>query len=280
MKDLWVPISGAIAQQRNVETIANNVANANTPGFKKDQTVFKEYLSAYEKGTDIDLPNKEWAPEDFYRSYGAEKAQVKVDGSYTNFQQGQLTPTNNPLDVAINGPAFFEVMTSNGIRYTRKGNLTVNNNGQLVTDRGDLILKKIELPETGSGDDLAGAIQQIPKPEERGISLPQGRVSINREGELFVNNQKVADLSVVEFKDPHSLRKEGNSYFINSDSKNIKTDLVKSTVNQGFMEQSNVNAVEEMSNLIKAHRQFESIQRVIKAYDNVAGKASNEIARF
>ena len=86
MKELWVPLSGALAQQKRVETIANNVANANTPAFKRDQAVFKEHLTAYEKGTDIDLPNKEWAPEDFYRSYGAEKANVKVDGTYTNFK--------------------------------------------------------------------------------------------------------------------------------------------------------------------------------------------------
>ena len=89
-------MSGAIAQQRNVETIANNVANAQTPGFKKDQLAFKEYLSAFEKGVhDIDLPNKEWSPEDFYHSYGAEQGHVRVDGSYTMHSQGQLTPTGN-----------------------------------------------------------------------------------------------------------------------------------------------------------------------------------------
>ena len=94
MRELWVPLSGAIAQQRQVETIANNVANANTPGFKKEQVVFKEYLAALEKpDAQIDLPQKEWKPEDFYRSYNSEDAFVKVDGTYTLHEQGQLAPT-------------------------------------------------------------------------------------------------------------------------------------------------------------------------------------------
>ena len=111
MKELWVPLSGAIAQQRKVETIANNVANANTPAFKKDQITFKEYIKTLEKGyDDIDIPNKEWAPEDFYHSYGAESAKVEVDASYTDFSQGQLSPSGNPLDVGLRGKGFLEVL--------------------------------------------------------------------------------------------------------------------------------------------------------------------------
>ena len=112
MKNIWVPLSGQIAQQRKVETIANNIANANTAGFKKDRLVFKEHLTALTKGSDdIDLPNKEWSPDDFYRSQGAENAYVKVDGSYTNFEQGDLKPTNNPLDMALFGKGFFSLIS-------------------------------------------------------------------------------------------------------------------------------------------------------------------------
>ena len=85
---------------------------------------------------------------------------------------------------------------------------------------------------------------------------------------------------MVEFKDQHSLRKEGNSFLINNDETNIKRDGIVSTIHQGFLENSNVNALEEMTNLIKASRHFESIQQIIKAYDNMAGKAVNEISRF
>lgn len=277
MKELWVPLSGAIAQQRKVETIANNVANANTPGFKKDQLVFKEYLTQFEKGhnQDIDLPHKEWKPEDFYRSYGAEHAKVKVDGSFTDFQQGQTSPTGNPLDIALKGKGFIEVLTPNGVRYTRKGNLSINPSGLLVTDGGDPILSKLDPALIAAGGEL-------PSPNERTIQLPQsaGRLSINFQGELSNSNGKISDLSIVEFNDMHALKKEGNSFYINQDIKNISTSENKTAVYQGFIEQSNVNAIQEMSELIKANRNFESIQRVIKTYDTISGKGVNEIAKF
>lgn len=272
-----MPLSGAIAQQRNVETIANNVANANTPGFKKEQVVFKEYLAALEKGdAQIDLPQKEWKPEDFYRSYNAEDAFVKVDGSYTLHEQGQLAPTGNAFDNAINGPGFFEVLTPNGVRYTRKGTFSINNEGKLVTDQGFLVLSKSPPPTAGAD----GKIEIAASPESRTITVGNNRFSINLEGEVFSGPNKAADLSLIEFNDVHALKKEGNSLFINPDQKNVKIGELKTSVHQGFVEQSNVNAVSEMSSLINANRNFESIQRVIKTYDTMTGKAVNEISKF
>lgn len=281
MKDLWVPLSGAIAQQRNVETIANNVANANTPGFKKDQLAFKEYLKVLEKGLeDINLPRREWSPDEFYHTQGAEKAQVKVDGSYTNHQQGQLAPTGNHLDFGLHGKGFFEVLTPNGIRYTRRGTLTINNQNQLVTSQGFPVLSQLDLAAIENAGE--NAPEQITNPQNRIIQFPQdaGKPTINLQGEIFSNGQKIADLSLVEFNDIHALRKEGQSNFINNDFKNITVDTPKTAVHQGFVEQSNVNAVQEMSALIKANRHFESIQKVIKAYDQISGKSVNEISRF
>ncbi len=278
MKELWVPLSGAKAQQRRVETIANNVANANTTAFKGDQTIFKEHLTALEKGTDIDLPNKEWAPEDFYRSYGAEKAHVKVDGTYTKFTQGQISPTNNPFDVALEGDGFIEVLTPNGIRFTRKGNLYLNNQSELVTDGGFKVLSSLKLPE-GNDEELAAALKQIPKPEDRVIKLQNAPLTINNKGELFQGGNPIDQLSLVEFKDNTALQKEGNSVFVNKTVNNRK--ITSSTVvHQGSLELSNINPIQEMSKLIQAHRQLESIQRVIKTYDNMAGKAYNEIGKF
>jgi flagellar basal-body rod protein FlgF len=279
LRELWVPLSGAIAQQKNVETIANNVANANTPGFKKDQVVFKEYLAALEKpGVDqgIDLPNKEWKPEDFYRSYNAEDSFVKVDGTYTIHEQGQLTPTGNSFDNALNGPGFFEVLTPNGVRFSRKGAFSISNEGKLVTDQGYLVLSKGAPPVAGPD----GSLNLASTPESRAISVGGNKFSISLDGQVFSGNNKVADLALTEFTDIHALKKEGNSLFINPDQKNIKVGELKTSVHQGFVEQSNVNAVSEMSNLINANRNFESIQRAIKTYDNMSGKAVNEISKF
>ncbi|MAF77007.1 MAG: flagellar basal-body rod protein FlgF [Halobacteriovoraceae bacterium] len=278
LKELWVPLSGAKAQQRRVETIANNVANANTTAFKKDQAVFKEHLTAYEKGTDIDLPNKEWAPEDFYRSYGAEKAHVKVDGTYTKFTQGQISPTNNPFDIALEGKGFIEVLSPNGIRYTRKGNLYLNNEGELVTDGGNRVLSSLVIPE-GTPEERQAALENAPDPKDRVIRVSNQPLNINQKGELHQQGNLVGKISIVEFKDLTALQKEGNSVFVNKSVDN-RADKSSTLVHQGSLELSNVNPIQEMSKLIQAHRQLESIQRVIKTYDNMAGKAYNEIAKF
>jgi flagellar basal-body rod protein FlgF len=170
MKNIWVPLSGQVAQQRKVETIANNVANANTVGFKKDQLVFKEHLTALTKGSDdIHIPRKEFSPDDFYHTQGAENAMVAVDGSFTIFEQGQLQPTNNPLDVALQGDGFIEVLTPTGVRFTRKGNLSINRDGELVTDTGFRVLSALNV----SDESLRGpAAINVPAPEERTIKIP------------------------------------------------------------------------------------------------------------
>jgi flagellar basal-body rod protein FlgF len=277
LRELWVPLSGAIAQQRNVETIANNVANANTPGFKRDQVVFKEYLTAIEKGDqDAKLPEKEWKPEDFYKSYNAEDAYVKVDGTYTMHEQGQLTPSGNAFDVALNGPGFFEVLTPNGVRYSRRGSLSISNEGKLVTDQGFQVLSKGAPPSIGTD----GKITITAPAESRSIQIGNNKLTISLTGEVFSGGNKVADLAITEFNDPHALKKEGNSLFVNQDQQNVKVSELKTSTHQGFVEQSNVNAVSEMSNLINANRNFETIQRVIKTYDTMSGKAVNEIGKL
>ena len=154
-----------------------------------------------------------------------------------------------------------------GVRYTRKGIFSLTSTGTLVTDRGDFVLsRKGAVPE--------GDIQS------RLIKLRPGRVSITPSGDIFVNGKKKGQISILEFNDVHALKKEGGSNFINPNNGNLKTDPPTTRLQQGFIEESNVNAISEMSELIKANRHFESLQKVIKAYDNITGKAINEIAKF
>ena len=268
MKDIWVPVSGALAQQKKVEVIANNVANANTPGHKRDNIVFEEYLAALKRSTDINLPNKEWEAEDYYKTNGAEKAQVRIAGTFTDFRNGQLRNTGSQFDMALQGPGFFEILSKNGIRYSRNGIFSLSVDGQLVNSQGDLVLSK-----------QSSSLVPIP-PKTRAIKLPPGVITVNAQGEIFSNNNKISQLSIVEFKDIHAIKKEDNSYFTNHHPNNLIRNNIKSTVHQGFLEGSNVNAISEMSELIKAHRHFESIQKAIKAYDNMAAKSVNEIIKF
>lgn len=266
MKELWVPVSAAISQQQKVDTLANNVANANTPGFKKTDLTFREHLTVLEKGlSEAALPNKTWAPEDFYNTHGNESSFVKTDGSYTNFNQGQIIPTGNIYDLALKGKGFFEVLSPNGVRYTRKGNFTINNEGRLTTDQGFFVLGK--------------KTDENISPEQRLISMPQGTFSVTKEGSIISSDTIIAQLNLVEFKDNHALLKEGNSLFSNNDQDNI-IDENRTLIFQGYQEQSNVNVIQEMSELIKASRNFESIQRVIKTYDNMAEKLNTNILRF
>ena len=270
MKNIWVPLSGQIAQQRKVETIANNIANANTNGFKKDQLAFKEHLTALNKGADIvDLPRKEWSPDDFYRSQGGENAFVKVDGSYTDFEQGPLKPTNNPLDMALFGKGFFEVLTPNGIRYTRSGNFSVNKEGELVTPQGFKVIGTSVEDSTESTNTIAP------------LKIPlTSKININKQGEIYNQDGLIGKISISEFKDLHTLKKEGGNLFINNHPENKLTENISTTVNQGFVEGSNVNAIKEMSELINAHRHFENIQKAVKTYDQISGQIVNDIADF
>jgi len=281
LKGLWVPISAAVAQQRKVETIANNVANANTAGFKKEQLVFREHLTALERGLeDIDLPRGEWQPKDFYHSSGAEHAQVKVDGSWTIHQQGQLSPTGNPLDLGIQGKGFFEVLTPNGVRYTRKGNFTLSKDGYLVTDQGNFVLSKLDQALSSQGGE-GSAPSQAPTPMQRRVRLPKDGVSINNQGDVYAKGGgTLAKLSVVEFKNPQALKKEGGNLFISTDNSNIIQNPGDTKVHQGFLEGSNVNPMLEMAELIKANRHFNSILKAMKAYDAIEARAVNDIAKW
>lgn len=184
--NIWVNLSGQIAQQRKVETIANNAANANTVGFKKDQLVFKEHLTALTKGVDdIDIPRGEFSPEDFYHTQGAENAMVAIEGNYTIFEQGQLIPTQSPLDIGLKGKGFIEVLTPTGVRFTRKGNLSIDREGSLVNDQGFKVLNATSVSEE-SLRNPASAPQQ--NPADRVIKIPSNtRITIALDGEILTS---------------------------------------------------------------------------------------------
>lgn len=274
MKNIWVPVSGQIAQQRKIETIANNVANANTTGFKKDDVTFKEYLTALDKGLeDIDVPRRDWSAADFYKTNGAQNSFVVHDGTYTNHDQGQLQFTREPLDFGLDGKGFIEVLTPNGIRYTRNGNLSLNDKGQLSTKHGYLVLS----PKT----EVTAQEAQPEDPRSRTITIGNSvkNISVDESGKIFNQDQEIGQFSIVEFKDLNALKKEG-PFYINNAVENINRQAANTKIRQGFLEGSNVNTVQEMSELIKAHRHFENIQKAIQSYDNIMGKAVNDISKF
>lgn len=301
---LWTAVSGASAQTATVDTVANNLANSETLGFKKDTPTFKEYMAHAEREKlQADLPKGRITDKDFYPLDGRDQTFVVNDGTYTNFRQGNLRVTNSPMDLAIDGPGFIEVSTPNGIRYTRQGSLKTATDGRLVTTDGYPVL-------AAQAGGLANALPATTVQPGQGGLETQGRVaaelgyvpgspadpavasrfinlrdrgtniSVTEQGDLYAGDQLVAKVGVAEFADPRKLRKSGALMFENPDPGNRLGQSDRSIVRQGVLETSNVNPVEEMTRLIQANRLFEQNLKSVKTYNELIGREVNDIGKL
>ncbi len=264
-KGVYTALSGAMAQSLRLDTIANNLANVNTPGFKKDQQVFQEYLTANEKPPEvIQVPKIAATVESFYDMQGGDKSYVDTAGTYTNFSQGSMRATNAPLDVAIDGNGFFEVATPQGVRFTRLGAFKMDGNGQLVTKDGYPVLKSA--PE---GTD----------PADRTIKVSgQNPVTITDSGDVYEGDQVVGKIGLIDIPKKDSLNKLGASlYEFKSNARPEVVNVANPSLKQGFLEMSNVNIVQEMTDMIATTRTFESTQKAIQAYDTMSDKLINVV---
>jgi len=262
-KGIFTALSGAMAQTLKMDTIANNIANVNTTGFKKDQQTFGEYLTAHEKEQEvIQVPRIPASIESFYAMNGGDKGFVDQTGTFTNFEQGSLKFTGGKLDVAIDGAGFFEVNTPSGVQLTRAGNFTVDGNGQLVTKDGFAVLLDGEGPA-----------------EERTVRFSgQAPAYISDGGEIFEGENKLGNISLVQVQNSDSLQKVGNNnYSFKSNMPAEVSKVAAPNLKQGFLETSNVNIVNEMTDMIMAQRVFEGTQKAIHAYDQMADKLINVV---
>jgi flagellar basal-body rod protein FlgF len=265
IKGIYTALSGALAQSLKIDTIANNIANVNTTGFKKDQQTFGEYLTSHEKEAQvIQVPRIPASIESFYDMQGGDKAFVNSTGTFTNFEQGSLKFTGGKLDVAIDGPGFFEVSTPAGVQLTRAGNFSIDGNGQLVTKDGHAVLLETD-----------GAIP----PEERVVRFSgNSQAYISDGGEIFDGSNRIGKISLVNIVNPDSLQKVGNNNY--SFKSTMPAEITKINVpnlKQGFLETSNVNIVNEMTDMIMTQRVFEGTQKAINAYDQMADKMINVV---
>ncbi len=267
VKGVYTALSGAMAQSLNMDTIANNIANVNTPGFKKDSQVFNEYLTAHEKEqTGMPVPRIPASIESFYDLQGGDQSFVDSKGTFTDFSQGSLKGTGNQLDMAIDGDGFFEVATPDGVKLTRSGNFTMDGNGHLVTKDGHFVLR--------SGGEGAN-------PEARAITLNGSLpISVNDQGDIFQGADLIARVSVVDVANKDSLLKTGNSmYGFKAGHSAEIIAKANPSLKSGFIETSNVNVVKEMTDMIKTQRVFESTQKAISAYDSMSDKLINVVGK-
>ncbi len=256
-----------MAQSTKLDTIANNLANVNTPAFKRDEQVFQEYLTANEKPpTTTQIPRDVASIESFYNMQGGDMSYVDTKGTFTDFSQGSLKHTGNTFDVGIDGKGFFEVATPNGVKLTRSGNFTLDGNGQLVTKDGFPVL-------------MAGAPGA--DPASRTLRFQgTGAVSFGDNGDILEGTEVRGRLSLVDVTNPDSLHKTGSSLYTFKPNINPELTVLQSpSLKQGFLEASNVNIVKEMTDMISTNRVFETTQKAISAYDQMADKAINVVGK-
>lgn len=263
-KGIFTALSGAMAQSQRLDTIANNIANANTAAFKKDQQTFYEYLSAAEKNPDvIQVPRVPASTESFYDMQGGDRGYVDSAGTFTNFSQGQLKQTGSTLDMALDGPGMFEVLSPQGLRFSRNGQFKVSQDGLLVSKEGFPVLKE------GTGD-----------PESRKISVDSRNLTVSKTGELFQSGSSIGRIAVSEVENNDGLQKIGNSLYAMKPNFAMQPFPSSNTsVEQGFIELSNVNLVDEMTDMISASRSFETAQKAMKAYDQIDDKLVNQVGK-
>jgi flagellar basal-body rod protein FlgG len=290
-KGIYTALSGGIAKSHELDLIANNLANASTPGFKRDSGTFNEYLTELRHPDSVEAVGQEISALTVpgARPQG-DKSFVEMDGVYTDFRQGGIEKTGRPLDLALEGKGFFEVLTPAGVRYTRQGNFSVSPDGRLVTQNGYAVLSKPNKTATqAAGNLVVFGVQantkpkqvpmRDPAPEMRQIQLGQGQIEITSDGIVRQNGVQVAELNIEEFHEPQWLEKSGNSYFRNVDPENLKNTPTESKIHQGYQEGSNVNPVSEMTRMIEATRSYESHMQAIKTYTDIDARTVNDIDR-
>ncbi|MBW2030284.1 MAG: flagellar hook-basal body protein [Deltaproteobacteria bacterium] len=222
MLGIYQLIDSALVQELKFDAVSNNLANINTNAFKKDVISFNRMLTLRNIST-IDLT------------------------------PGPVRYTGNQLDIALETPGFFEVRTSEGIRYTRDGSFTINEEGLLVNQNGDHIM----------GDN--GTIQ-----------ITGERVTIERDGRVISENSLAGKIVVVDFDEPSLLVKEGRSYYLYKGEKKDIRPAEEIQIQQGYLEGSNVNLTEEMIKMVETMRAYESVQKAVQSIDEMNSKMVND----
>ena len=247
---LLIGLSRQVTLERQMDVVANNVANVNTTGYKADKSLFQEYL----------MPG---AHEDnFAAGRDRRLSYVQDRATFHDFAQGPSELTKNPLDVAIDGQGFLVVQTPAGERYTRDGGLQINNQGQLVTASGNPVLG------------TSGPI--VFQPTDKEISIASdGNVTV-LEGVNRIDSIR-GKLRLVSFAQAQKLLKEGSNLYSAGQGAAAQPDTV-SRVRQGFIEKSNVNSVAEMSRMIEVTRAYTQISAMLQQQGDLRKSALDKLA--
>lgn len=218
----YIGLSRQMVLARQMDVIAHNIANANTPAYNSEKMVFLDYL--------IQPQHKE--PMNFVQDYG----------TYRDLSEGPMSPTGNPLDVAISGEGYFSIQTPDGVRYTRHGRFMLNPDSQIVDGQGQPLLNASGSP----------------------ITVPVGeKVTIANDGTVSTPNGALGQIGIVTFADQQKMAREANGLY--SAEGQPSQPAEKATLLQGTLEQSNVEAIVEMTRMIEVSRSYESASRFLNS---------------
>ena len=240
IKGIYRNASAMIHRLKEQESIANNIANASTPGYKKDSVFVQELSQAQQRSS----PRKsDWqAP--------------MIDQVYTDFSQGSFDRTGAPLDVAIDGDGFFVVRTEQGVEaLIRGGAFARDQQGFLKTADNDVV-------QSDGGP----------------IQLPIGEVSIADDGIISVDGNLIGQLRVVSIENTNDLQKLGDGKFLVPDDVELSA-AVRFAIRQGYLESSNVNVISQMVEMISSYRNYEADANSLKTQDQSLGKLISEVGR-
>ena len=255
IRSLDIGATGMLAQQRNVEVISNNLANMNTTAYQRRRTEFHDLIyqdlrrvgtTSSDAGTVV--------PTGVQLGLG-----VKLAAVYRIHEQGNLTATDNTFDIAIQGNGFFQITLPTGdTAYSRDGTFQLDANGQMVTHDGFLLQPGITIPNTAVDVTINDS----------------GEVLVKIQGQVALSN--VGQIQLATFANDAGLQAEGDNLYTETPASGTPTtgnpgDTGIGSVLQGFLETSNVNAVEEISNLISAQRAYEMNSKVIQTSDEMMG---------
>ncbi len=251
LRGLYTAYTGMRNEQYRMDIMSNNLANADTTGFKKEGSTSQAYAEVMAvKIKDVsENPNTP-------KRLGKMSLGVKIGETYTDFSQGSLRDTGNTYDIAIGGSGFFNIEFTNkagetSTKYTRDGGFTITKDGYLVTKDGDYVL----------GEN--GRIQ---------LSTTAGTTVFDRSGNIFQDDRLVASLKITDFEDTNYLTHYGETMW---DAKEgaVEQEAEDAQIYQGYLEMSNASVVKEMVNMITISRQYESNQKILTTFDESLEKS-------
>ena len=253
---IYMAASGALAYEKKLQIISNNLANANTVGYKMDHSQF-EFIE------EADLPASMASDTPEMSASQAQNFWFEFN-SYTDFTSGSLKNTGNNFDLALIGDGFFCIQKPEGVHYTRKGDFTLDAEGVLVTRNG--------FPVLGDGGEIS--VKNAENPQKIKV------FEVDVEGNVFVNGQQVGSLRIVKFPEPQKLIKMGDTLFKPAENSPPPQEAQDTKVNQGFVELSNVDVVKMMTEMIAVLRGYETYQKVIRSADDAYARSINDVGKI